>query len=532
MIDLREYQQDAVLSIIHELESESTALLVAATGLGKTRIFIAFIERILECNPDLKIMIIVNKVNLLQQTIRSIKELLPNVDVRAYCASTNQKDLSATITVATIQSVTKKSCYIDVCILDEIHRVNQDEGMYISLIKKFRSVNSNLKILGVSATPFRATGYIYGKDKMFKRICYEKGLLWAIENNFLVYPKCKHTNERFDTSNLHVKMGEFRVKEVELLTSDITKLKAQVADAIPHLADRRKTVWATSSIRHCNDVYSELTRIGESVTLIHSKLSSEEIDYNTFEFENGSTKNLVFVNMASEGWDYPPADSLCILRPTRSSVLMVQLCGRVLRPCEGKEDALILDYGEVFLNCGTLDKPIVGKKGKNRKGVSVNAKFCPKCYSYLNLDTKICPDCDYSFNSFQDRDYQKNLTFKSSEAVILSTLIKKPESIDRIVNRVKISIHIAKSGNKCLKVSYACSYPANEVIHEYFSISNMKPWMRDKLNDRLDIIGAELPQYNKDLDYQGAELWKGEAHLKLKTEIKDGYSNVKKAIRI
>ena len=51
----------------------------------------------------------------------------------------------------------------------------------------------------------------------------------------------------------------------------------------------------------------------------------------------------------TEGWDMP-AVSCCILaRPTKKMGLYRQMIGRILRPAEGKTDAIVLDHsGAVF----------------------------------------------------------------------------------------------------------------------------------------------------------------------------------------
>ncbi|WP_350448928.1 DEAD/DEAH box helicase, partial [Streptococcus pseudopneumoniae] len=87
---------------------------------------------------------------------------------------------------------------------------------------------------------------------------------------------------------------------------------------------------------------------------------NNEMEY----FLNGEARHMVFVTALSEGWDHPPIDALCLLRPTRSPVLYVQLAGRVLRPYDGKVDSLILDYGNVVKNLGPLDNPRIPKKGE------------------------------------------------------------------------------------------------------------------------------------------------------------------------
>ena len=51
----------------------------------------------------------------------------------------------------------------------------------------------------------------------------------------------------------------------------------------------------------------------------------------------------------TEGWDLPEVGCCILARPTKKMGLYRQMIGRVLRPAEGKPDAIILDHsGAVF----------------------------------------------------------------------------------------------------------------------------------------------------------------------------------------
>ena len=51
----------------------------------------------------------------------------------------------------------------------------------------------------------------------------------------------------------------------------------------------------------------------------------------------------------TEGWDMPEVGCCILARPTRKMGLYRQMIGRVLRPAEGKRDAIVLDHsGAVF----------------------------------------------------------------------------------------------------------------------------------------------------------------------------------------
>ena len=63
------------------------------------------------------------------------------------------------VTVAGIQSIWKKACDlgpVDLIIVDEAHMVPaEDDGMYRQFIADAKVVNPNVRIIGLTATPYR-----------------------------------------------------------------------------------------------------------------------------------------------------------------------------------------------------------------------------------------------------------------------------------------------------------------------------------------------------------------------------------------
>jgi hypothetical protein len=53
---------------------------------------------------------------------------------------------------------------------------------------------------------------------------------------------------------------------------------------------------------------------------------------------------MVNAMLLTEGYDHPPIDAICVLRPTKVRSLYAQMVGRGTRICEGKESLLLLDF--------------------------------------------------------------------------------------------------------------------------------------------------------------------------------------------
>ena len=60
----------------------------------------------------------------------------------------------------------------------------------------------------------------------------------------------------------------------------------------------------------------------------------------------------------TEGWDMPEVGCCILARPTKKMGLYRQMIGRVLRPAEGKPDAIILDHSGAVFRHGFAEDPV------------------------------------------------------------------------------------------------------------------------------------------------------------------------------
>ena len=466
----RPYQLEALRSIWSSLKDRFT-LFVGATGLGKLNILIVTIDRLLKVKPDIKICFLVNKIDLLEQTVRRVNNALPD-KVCQY--SGKIKESHASVVVASIQSIYNKDFHFDLIILDEAHNVDQEKGRYFDFVTQ----RPKARVLACTATPFREDGLIYGPGKWFTKPCFKRDLLWSIGNKFLVGYTCRNTKERFDTSKLKIKLGDFDKKDLSLLVDDSEKVLAQVEDAIPQLEEKKKVIWACVNIKHATAVYNVLRSIGEKASIVHSKFKEIERRKNLDFFEKGKARHLVFVSVVSEGYDHPPIDAVVLMRPTRSAKLYVQTCGRGLRPSVGKDSCLILDYGNVIESLGPLHDPVVNSSRSSKKGViTIRMKYCDNCYCYCELKETTCPDCGEKFK--KKAPSLQNLERKSYRGE------QRPRQFK--VARVEISKHIGGSQMASAKIVYFDGGLGINKFQEFFFIT--APWGANKFRSRLRSLG-------------------------------------------
>lgn len=450
-IVLRDYQKAAVAALEQELKRERTALLCLPTGSGKSETIFVFIKNFILNNPSARVLFAVNKVGLVEQTYKRASRVFDQ-ELAVFCGTLNKKELAA-FTIASVQSIYKLKDMpeFDLIVFDEAHRINLTKGsQYDGVISRTKA-----KIIGLTATPYRNDGYIYGPDKLFKRVCYSKDIEWAIGKGWLINPSLKHTPKQFDTSKLNTRMGDFDARQVkELTTSSAARIREQVQDASSRLEGRNKVIWQCSCVEHAQMLKDAL---GWGASIVHSNMTKKERDKNMHDFEFGSNRHLVFVMVVSEGIDIPCIDAIVLMRPTKSALVMVQTIGRGLRLYEGLKDCLVLDYGSVVANCGPLNNPNI-PQGKGVKAVITGMKFCPKCLEYVPANAATCSACDHDFIAAKLAE-QKSLISNTSlrpdtESHLFQPGSRGAEWISIDPNKTRAVVYKARSGNLCVQFSF------------------------------------------------------------------------------
>ena len=72
----------------------------------------------------------------------------------------------------------------------------------------------------------------------------------------------------------------------------------------------------------------------------------------------------------TEGWDMPEVGCCILARPTKKMGLYRQMIGRVLRPAEGKTDAIVLDHCGAVFRHGFVEDPVEWTLDPDRRAES------------------------------------------------------------------------------------------------------------------------------------------------------------------
>ena len=416
-ITIRPYQEEAVRTIAAALEQKSAVLIQAPTGSGKTIIVCEIIRRYLSEYPTLKIGIIAHRLELVTQAMEKLLKVWPEGAKSAgyACAGAGKVEVDKRIVIGSIQTLVRRTLKdpFDWLILDEAHRLPglNKKSSYRQLLVKTLELNPNLRVLGVTATPFRMNhGYIYGSECRHDQNNLFPALDYAIDMNDLInagYLSPWRAKQPVDIGKelkrVKVKLGDYDSSQLnDILVKD--RHMRSVVEAYQLYGEGRKhcLVFAVT-IEHAEKLAEFLKENGYKTGIVHSLMDLASRRDVLTKFKDGEINFLANVGVLTEGWDSPHVDLIIMCRPTKSTGLFVQMFGRGSRICPGKKDVLILDMVNNFRTHGDPAHPVVRwKKQKGKEEPPL--KHCPECHEIVPLSARACPFCGYEFESDASRE--------------------------------------------------------------------------------------------------------------------------------
>ena len=490
VVSLRGYQQEAVDAVVkYLLKKKGNPLVALPTGSGKSHVQAGIIKELLRRYPRTQIICVTHVKELIEQNVEKLKLYIPDAGVGIYSAGLGRKELGRQITFAGIQSIYSKDIETPhIVIIDECHLVPKDgSGMYRQFLGALKDVNPNVRVIGLTATPYRMRGGMLtgGKGKMFDSIAYNLPVQRLIDEGVLCNVKSAKTSSSIDTSKVKIQAGEYNIKQLGSVADEEHVTGAAIKDAFEHGQNRRSWLFFCVSVAHTNHVADALRRAGVTAAPITGETLPEDRAKWIADYKKGDIKALVNCNVLTTGFDAPETDMIVLLRPTVSPGLYVQMIGRGMRPAEGKDDCLVLDYGGNISRHGPIDDVAMPVESSGKGEAPV--KFCPICLAECHLSLRMCEECGHEFQM-----EEKELGKKASKLALLKgqRAVKKHE-----VTSVTYSAHKSKSGYMTLRVEYweGVLSVASEYIcieHRGFARHKAEKWWvrRDKyIDDVMDV---------------------------------------------
>ena len=435
-MQLRPYQQAAVDAVYEHLRSKETnPCVVLPTGTGKSLVLAQIAKDAIE-KWNGRVLILAHVKELLEQNADKIRKLCPELKIGIYSAGLRSRDTTEQVIVAGIQSVYNKACELDafdLVIVDEAHLISSEgDGMYRTFLSDMKVINPHVRVIGLTATPFRLKGGLICKpENILNEICYEAGLKEMIQQGYLSPLISRAGRAEANLANLHIRGGEFISDEVAAAMDNDALVTSACREIVELTRDRKSVLIFTASVDHCKHVAEKIqafsgkecaivtgdTSPAERAEII-ARFKGEFIPADLFGTPKPPLKFLANVNVLTTGFDAPNTDCVVMLRPTNSPGLLIQCAGRGTRlsPETGKSSCLFLDYGGNILRHGPLDMIKVKEPGSG-KGGDAPAKKCPQCLALIHAGYTACPECGYVFPPKENND---KMTQTASSAGVIS----------------------------------------------------------------------------------------------------------------
>ena len=388
---LRPYQQEAVKRVVgHFRASSEPALVVLPTGSGKSLV-IAELARLARG----RVLVLAHVRELVEQNHAKYQAYGLEADI--FSAGLKRKEATRQVVFGSVQSVVRNlerfnDANFTLLVIDESHRVSLNEdASYGQVIEHLRRQNPQLKILGLTATPYRlGQGFIYfrhhhgmvrGSEESFFRDCvFEQPLRLMVKQGYLAAPKrLDMAIEGYDFSALKpASSGLFQEEALNRVVAGSRATPGIIEQIIARAVDRQGVMIFAATVAHAEEIMGYLPPA--EAALITGATPSQERKALIDAFKARALKYLVNVAVLTTGFDAPHVDLIAILRPTESISLYQQMIGRGLRLSPGKEDCLILDYAG---NPWDIFAPEVGEPKPDSDSEPVQVE-CPEC-GHANL---------------------------------------------------------------------------------------------------------------------------------------------------
>ncbi|NIB44575.1 DEAD/DEAH box helicase [Pseudomaricurvus alkylphenolicus] len=355
--ELRPYQRQAVNATLqHFRRSNDSAVIVLPTGAGKSLV-IAELARL----ARRRILVLAHVKELVAQNCEKFQSYGRQASV--FAAGLEEKQTEHQVVFGSVQSVARNlDAFRDdfsLLIVDECHRLSgQQDSEYHKIVQHLTHRNSELKVLGLTATPYRMDcGWCFqfhqpanetrgDSQSPFRHCIFELSLRYMIDNNYLTPAKLVDAPVQFyDFESLRHNGNSELLDEASIkrLLQGAKRATAQIIEQVIALSSERQGVMIfAATVAHAKEIMGYLP--GEQSALIIGDMKARARDSVITAFKAKQIKYLVNVSVLTTGFDAPHVDIIAILRATQSVGLYQQIVGRGLRLSPGKKDCLVLDY--------------------------------------------------------------------------------------------------------------------------------------------------------------------------------------------
>ena len=390
----RYYQEGAIKAVCHTFDAKNRrkALLVMATGSGKTRTAVALCKVLLERGWVKNILFLADRTSLVTQAKRSFVNLLPDLSVTNLCEekdntaahcvfSTYQTMLGCIDTVTDEQGKPFTCGHFDLLICDEAHR---------SIYNKYRDIFRyfDAPLVGLTATPKdeidKNTYAIFDLEKGMPTYGYE--LAQAVKDGYLVdflsvetklkfleegitYDQLSEVDKAAYEDTFTDENGELPEKiESSALNEwvfnedtirEVLHILMEYGLKIDYGEKLGKTIIFAKNHRHAEMILEvfqrEYPHLGDGFAqVIDNYMTYAQSAIDNFSDPGKLPQIAISVDMLDTGIDVPEVLNLVFFKKVMSKAKFWQMIGRGTRLCPGLLDGADKNQFYIFDFCGNF----------------------------------------------------------------------------------------------------------------------------------------------------------------------------------
>ena len=466
----REYQLEAIKSVCETFdEGHRKALIVMATGTGKTRTAISIVDVLSDKEWVKNVLFLADRTVLVKQAKNNFTKLLPNMSTCNLLSTTDNPEDSR-IVFSTYQTMmnaidnTKSKSgnklftpgHFDLIIVDEAHR---------SIYKKYQAIFEYFDglVVGLTATPRndvdRNTYRFFEIENDVPTFAYEYEK--AVKEGYLVdYHTIKTSTDFMDRG---IKYSELSDDEKEKYENTFAEDEDNIPEEIDASAmnswlfnrdtikkllellmdkglkvkggdELGKTIIFARNHRHAQKIVDTFNELYPEYKGEFAKLIDNQVKYNETIIEDFSIKDkwpqiAVSVDMLDTGVDVPEILNLVFFKPVKSKIKFWQMIGRGTRLCKDlfgvgldKKEFYIFDYCKNFEFFS-----------ENPKGIETNSgiSLTERIYGY-KLDLIV---------ELQNMKYQNDEKYCEYRKTLIKEFIEEIKNLNKDSFMVKNKIH-------------------------------------------------------------------------------------------
>jgi DNA repair protein RadD len=392
---LRPYQTDITTEYERTIEAgRKHIMLVAPTGSGKTIIAAEIIKQAIERHQS--VLVLAHRREIITHTSRKFHDHGIQHGVVQAGLEKLLRPMES-VQVASVQTLWVRAVRSEAMPLPPANLLIIDANTYTKIIAAY----PDAVLLGLTATPCRGDGR--GLGGIFEALIECPQVATLIEGKYLVRSRIYAPVDP-DLRGVHTQAGDY----VETQLADRMDRPKLVGDIVTHwhkYGERRKTVAFACSVGHSIHIRDEFIRAGVRAEHIDGSTPKDQRDETLARLACGDTEVVSNCMVLTEGWDMPAIGCCILARPTKKMGLFRQMIGRVLRPADGKPDAIVLDHSGAVFRHGlpedrvewTLDpdrRATAPEHQKRQSDRESKLLECTQCGT-LRIGGKPCPNCGF-----------------------------------------------------------------------------------------------------------------------------------------